>query len=351
MRKIMTEPQNVNITTDSKSVGRNKLFSYILPITIVVILVISCYLGCNFFINKIDTAAVKTEEIYAVTKQLQVKYEQLQDNLQNLQKELQKSKVTKIKYWKPMVIEHLVHLAVLTLNTTRDTTLALTFLAEAKQYASNHELSAINYALNRDIASLQIVPVVDATDLILKIEAINQKISSLPIVTSRFISPPKAEAVAEDELRIKTLWQRFFNSTIKALKDIVIIRHKEVDLLLSPEQEAVLRLEIKAKLLQAELAVMQRKNKIYQDCLVKTLDLCNRYFAASTNDVANFLVPSLQELQRVNLEPTIPLPTESIAAITNLINANKIFDDKQTMAEPMSSGAMLVQKEEGTPRV
>ena len=338
----MTEQQNVTIHANTNTT-RKKLLFFFFWLIIVVFIAISCYFGCNFIMNKLEVTAAKAEETYAATKQLQIKYEQLQNNLQDLQKELQKSNIAKTRYWKPIVIEHLVHLADLTLNTTRDTKLALAFLSEARQYASDSALSAINHALNKDIANLQAVPAIDVSDLVLKIEAISQKVGSLPIIVPQLVYPETKEVVAEGS-RIKTLWQRFFNSTIKALKDIVVIRHKSADLLLSPDQEAVLRLEIQAKLLQAELAVMQRKNKIYQTGLEETANLFKHYFVANQS-VAIDVLPLLQELQQVNLEPAIPFPSESIAAITNFVNASKFFDETRAAVAPAPPSPVVSQQE------
>jgi uncharacterized protein HemX len=315
--------QNINV-----NVGKKKVFFFLLIIVIMVAAIVGGYLGLDWLINKIDVSAVKIEATYAATKQLQIKYEQLQNSVQELQKEIQKSNIAKTRYWKPVVIEHLIHMADLTLNTTRDVKLALSFLVEAKRYANDPELSAINHALNKDIAVLQVVSTVDASQLVLKIEAISQKIGSLPMVVPQVIHSEKKEAIKENSQIVPfSLWQRFFTNTINALKDIVVIRRKTIDLLLSPDQESILRLEIQAKLLQAQLAVMQQKNKIYQSCLAQTYSLFTSYFSANQIVVVDIL-PLLQELQQVNLEPIIPFPTESIAAITNFIGANKVFDEK-----------------------
>jgi uroporphyrin-III C-methyltransferase len=313
----MTEQQKTDVNTFGK-----KLFLPLIIVIIVVAIAVGGYFGSNLVISKIDATTMRTEEVYAATRQLQTKYEQLQNNLQDLQKEVQKSNITKTKYWRPIVIEHLVHMADLTLNTTRDTKIALSFLSEAGQYANDPELSAVKHALNKDIASLQVVPAVDASELVLKIEAISQKIGSLPMVIPQFTSPEK-KAGEEETSRIKTLWQHFFTSTLNALKDIVVIRRQTVNFLISPEQEAVLRLEIQAKLLQAQLAVMQRKNKIYQACLVQTSNLVARYFVTNQN-ATNDVLPLLQELQSIDLEPAITFPTESIAAITSFVSAKQL---------------------------
>ncbi|MDR1057878.1 MAG: uroporphyrinogen-III C-methyltransferase [Coxiellaceae bacterium] len=310
----MSEQQNINPSSTKRKSILPKL---IIPI-VVLALVVGGYLGLNFVASKIDAKKSQTEEFADELKQLKIKCDQLQNNLQNLQNVVQRTNIAKTDNWRSIVIEHLVHMADLTLNTTRDTTLALSFLLMAKQYAITPELSAINHSLNKDIANLQTVPVVDVVYLILKIEALSQKIDSLPIVVQRFIPAikPNEEEVSST---VMTLWQSFFTSTIKALKDIVVIRRQVVEPLLSPEQETILRLNIQTKLLQAELAVIHRQNELYRTCLEEAVNLFARYFIADSN-----ILPTLRELQQIDLRPKIPLLTESLAAIQNFMNANKI---------------------------
>lgn len=320
----MTEPQNVNVAPKRRGV-----FLLVLVVFMVAALGFGGYFGHNFILDKISASEGKTGEFTAELKQLQAKYTEQQTVLQGLQNEIQKSNAAKTRNWQPIIIEHLIRMANLTLNTTGDVKLAISYLETAKQYANTQELSAINHALNKDIASLQVVPVVDATDLILKIESLNQKISSLPLVIQQFNGTQK-QAEEEDSsspvTKTTTLWQRLFASTTKALKDIVVIRRQVVEPLLSPEQETILRLNVQTKLLQAELAVMHRQNKLYQSCLEETTKLISKYFVTS-NIVNSGVLENLKELQGVDLQPKLPLLSESIAATQNFMSANKSQGD------------------------
>jgi uroporphyrin-III C-methyltransferase len=345
----MAMPEQQNVTAHNNESPR-KSYLFLLLILIVVVFGGAAFVFYyNLTEEKLERAQVKTEEAYAATKQLQIKHEQLQNNIENLQKELQKTSIDKTKYWKPMVIEHLVHLADLTLNTTKDIKLALAFLIEAKRYANDPELSSINHALNKDIANLEILPVIDVSGTVLKLETINQKINALPIVMPKLAYPEIKEEVTPDEPE-KTLWQRFFNSSVQALKNLIIIRHKPASLLLTPDQEAILRLEIQAKLFQAELAVMQSQNKVYQGCLEEVTELFSKYFVASQYEE---ILSLLQELKNVNFEQTIPFPIESMAAITNFTNANKLMDEQPAsvlptppvISDPVLPGPENIQKE------
>lgn len=203
-------------------------------------------------------------------------------------------------------IEHLIRMADLSLNTSNDIKTALTFLLAAKKYAGD-----TNYALNKDIASLQAAAVIDTEELVLKIDAISQQVNTLvatPLKTT-FNTPDAAiNNNAATQFKYPHLLNQFFASVIQSLKNIVIIRHQSVEPMLQPEQAVFLRFNIQAKLLQAELAVMQRQNKLYQTSLAQVINLITKFFICNNTTATNIL-STLQELQQINLSPDLPLLT------------------------------------------
>ena len=195
-----------------------------------------------------------------------------------------------------MLITYLSKMAGLTLHTTGDSKTALSFLTLAKQYANEWQETAILHALQQDIASLQAVSVVDTEALILKITKVRQQINNLTIIpTHAEIKPAKQPP-------------RFFSNVLQALKDLVIVRKRQVEPILPSDQLATLRLILQAKLLQAEFAIIQKQEQLYQDCLVQTIDLINRYFVLNSS-VTNTILQTLQELQQVKLQPKFPILT------------------------------------------
>lgn len=296
----------------------------LLTLVVMIALASGGYFGLRFITDKVNYSVLKVKESGAEIKQLQNRLDQLQNGMQVLQNDVQKINAAKDKNWQPIIIEHLVRMADLTLNTTGEVKLTLSFLTRAEQYASAPELSVINHALNKDIAALQVVPVVDAEELTLKLESLNQKIGVMPLVAQEFVGPAAATAKPEAISYAKNLWGRIFASSVTALKNIVTIRRQTVEPLLSSEQEALLRLDLQTKLLQAQLAVVHRQNKLYQSCLVQVTTLINRYFVAN-NIVKSDILPVLQELQQVDLQPKLPTLTESIAAIINNREPQKVI--------------------------
>lgn len=298
----MTE-QNANLNQHKKT---------LMLIVILTILIIVTALGRYFWLR--FGKEVLSNHFATITK-LQNDLSQQQALIQNLQNqnEVQKQDYAKTTSWKPIAIEHLVRMADLTLNTNGDVKTALAFLVAAKKYTDDIEDSTINHALNKDIASLQAVSIVDPEELALTIDMISQQINTLSIIPSQAAIAPTTPQPTESQP--VQLLNRLFASVVKALKDIVIIRHQATEPILPQEQATILRFNIQAKLLQAELAVMQRQNKLYQACLTQAIDLITKHFVSNNTATANVL-HILQELQQTNLQPDLPTLTESLTATT-----------------------------------
>lgn len=284
---------------------QNKHKKYLAALVILAMLVIAAVLGKCFLLYT----------------DLQSKLIQKQAVIQELRNrnEAQRHSAATVVSWQRITIECLVRMANLTLNTTGDVKTALEFLLEAKKYTNDLEEPTINHALDKDIASLKAVPIVNTEELVLRINAVIGQVDNLsiiPVIVATISRDAATETAAVTTLRSKylILLNEFFTSATKALKNIVIIRRQATQPMLPPEQLVILRFNIQAKLLQAELAATQRQDKLYHMCLTQAIDLITKYFVYSNNTAANVL-HTLQELQQFNLQPNLPLLTDSLMAI------------------------------------
>ncbi|MDR1012580.1 MAG: uroporphyrinogen-III C-methyltransferase [Coxiellaceae bacterium] len=304
-----------------------KIFFRSLGFILVLVLVVCGYLGLNFVIDKIETKEKQIEEIHSELRQLQNRYDQLQNSFQETYHAIQPIKNITTNDWHLMIIKHLVYIADLSLNTTKDTELALACLLMAKQYTNVSELSIIKNSLDKDIVNLQALPITNIFSLISKIEILSKKINAMPVRIKQFIPDTESDIDRNSSVNM-TLRQRFFISTIKALKDIVIIRHQAIETLL-PEQEVIMHLTIQTKLLQAELAVINRQNQLYRECLEGAINLIIRYLVADRVALTSIL-ETFKELQQVDLQPKLPSLKETLAIINNLTIPSLVKGSKST---------------------
>ena len=323
----MTEQQNID------SQKQNSFLLVVLVIIFVMAVGAGGYFGFRFVMGEINAVRIKVAEYSSENRHLQAQYERLNEAVQEAQSTIQRTSITQAKGWKPVIIEHLVQLANLTLNTTGDIKLALSYLQVAKQYVQGQEFSAVSYALNKNIASLQAIPVVDSSEVILEIEMLIQKIDSLAMVNENFVGSQERSTIKYSGAT-KNLWKELFNSSTKALKDIVVIRRQAVEPLLSLEQERVLRLNVETKLLQAELAVINRQGELYHSCLESADKLLAKYFGAGNLERAN-ISSILKGLQEIELQPTVSSLKESIAAVQNFMGIDTIRQKQEIAVDDL----------------
>jgi uroporphyrin-III C-methyltransferase len=330
---------------EAKPKGRKKswtMFGVILAVVVIGVAVLWKYYWPAFQKEMLALKARPDMASAATIVNLQKSLAQKQNIIQELQGEIQKCEVVQpVVNWQPIIIEHFVRMADLILNTTKDVKAALAFLLAAKEYANTPETVAIGHALNKDIANLQAVPVVDVEGLLLKIDIVEKQIDALPITPFQAVIPaePPTTAAAEATCLVK----RLFASVVHALKGVVLIRHRAVEPILPPEQMTILRFNIQARLLEAKLAVMQKQNKLYQAYLAQITDLISKYFVLS-NVATTSVLQLLQGLQQVNLQPELPVLTGSFTAIQNVTRANNVGNraPEQSVSPPQYQEAKLL---------
>lgn len=294
---------------------------FVFIILVIVILPIGGYLGYQDLMERIEGNQGNVEKVLMQEKQTQGVLGNIQDSIENLQLDYRReSKLNNSKGFSLVIIEHLVRMADLTLNTSGDVKLAISFLSAAREHVQSMGLSVVDHALNKDIEQLKSVQAYNLSDLVVKIESLNKKLSFLPLLVENFSG--QKDIAPQEEKRIDKIWKKVLNSGMESLKGVVSIRRQNTEPLLVPEQERILRLNMQSKLLQAEFAVMQRQNELYQTCLKGVLVLVKRYFVANS-DAAKEILSMLKELQLINLSPKLPHPTATIAALMDFSGIKK----------------------------
>lgn len=220
-----------------------------------------------------------------------------------------------------LTIEHLIQMANVTLVVSEDYKTALNILILAKQYAVDPRFTTLNQAITKDISVLQAIPKTDATDLIARLDVINQQISSLSLLPNAIT---EQAAIKKLETKpITTSWETILINIKEALKELVIIRHNTVEPLPTTEQLVVVRLNLQTKLLQAEWAVLHQNNKLYQSCLTQISESLTHNFALNPKAIQPILT-AIKALTSVN-------PSSSNLAVTNSLQA---ISDMQKKVKP-----------------
>lgn len=247
--------------------------------------------------------------------------------------------------WLVAEAEYLLRLANQRLRMERDPQGALAILKAADEVLAETDdvaLYPVRRQLAQEILSLEGVGSLDRTGLFLRLEAMNQAVDQLQQRLDD--QEPSEELAVQTETSPETggfretlsgLWQE--------LRQLVIIRRLDqpAEPLLPPEDIFFLRQNLRLMLQQAELALLEKNQALYDASLGKAFEWVKRYFTSPVpgdNAVAQAFLNNLESLRRVNVSPELPDISESLRLLKSL--AATLYEKQpQGQAPRSSSGA------------
>lgn len=180
--------------------------------------------------------------------------------------------------------------------------------------------------LARDITRLKATPGADFTGMSLKIESIVSAIDALPLA---FEQRPKivvaavhatiGETKATPPFISRSYWQALASEVWHEVYQLLRIERIEQrdPALLSPSQSFFLRENLKLRLLNARLALLQRDGKTFREETIQVQALLDRYFDGRAQPVVT-VRQTLISLAATDVGFHLPSLSETLAAVRNL---------------------------------
>ncbi len=255
--------------------------------------------------------------IKAQTKQLQENLTAVQSNLTHIIRMTTKSSTQRTLG----DVTYLIHLANLHLTVGHDASTALQLLEIAYQRLQkvpNPAVFALKQALIHDIAALKLIPKINVSDIVLRLDQVSQAIQNLPELPTKKLHQQDMITVTKPE-HDKLPWHKRLIHSLSGLKDLVVIRHiqKPIQPLLSPEQQSFLLENIQLKISQAGWAVLHQDPKLYRQSLEIAQDWLKNYYRDQT--AAADVLKNLRELANINVKPKLPTISDSLNALSQSI--------------------------------
>lgn len=207
----------------------------------------------------------------------------------------------------------------------KDVTGAATLLAEVEKmlsfatgFASNTEFLALRQTINRDVTALKLITPVDKESLYLQLNSLIELIPALPQ------KPKFEEKINTDEPVVTSSWRDWVNEawqrTKNGLHNYVRLetRTEKIKPLLNEESRQLIELSLRLLLEQAQVALLQGRQVIYNQSLTNAENLLNQYFWESTG--LNQYLTTLQQLRSAKLSAELPSLSESISLLQAVID-------------------------------
>lgn len=190
-------------------------------------------------------------------------------------------------------------------------------------------LLSIRQAIATDIAQLQAIPVLDTAGLLAKLDAIQHTISMFP--SKAPLALTKIKTSPDIAVNTPSTWRGHLQRSLDLLKKLVIIRHhnEAIQPLLAPEYETILRENIRFNLQEAQWAVLQKNQAVFDLALTQAIANVSLAFDSNAENVQT-LIKQLNALQSTQLKSETPSLGQSLLLL------NQFIESKKTPALPVT---------------
>ncbi|MDP2825943.1 MAG: uroporphyrinogen-III C-methyltransferase [Sulfuritalea sp.] len=171
----------------------------------------------------------------------------------------------------------------------------------------------------RDIERLKATPGADVTGLSLKIESVVAAVDSLPLAYEQRPKVDAAKPAVPSKPASADYWRELGADLWRELRQLVRIeRVDQADpALLAPNQSFFLRENLKLRLLNARLALLQRDGKTFREEIRQSREQLDRYFDSRAKPV-QAAQSTLRTLATTDVSFDLPGLAETLTALRNL---------------------------------
>ncbi len=216
--------------------------------------------------------------------------------------------------WRLLKARHLLELAELNAHWSTDKATTVAMLNDADAVLAplhNPALTPVRKALAKDIHATESAPITDVTRLLTQLSAAEEATWALTLIP---LPKASSEAPAKDD---------HLGRIAKYLQHVVTIKHH--DKLLEPKPtlafEAMLRATVRFSLKEAEWAVLERNNTVYQLALTQAMQYLEQSFMPDST-ATQALLAKLDQLKQVKLEAEMVIPEQALTKLNQVIAAH-----------------------------
>lgn len=224
--------------------------------------------------------------------------------------------------WQLNEAEFLIRAAnrTLTLEKNKATVSSLLLEADKRIVAMNDpQYIDLRSAIREDIESLALLPDLETDTIIVSLMALANQVENLsfpdrPSLDNEQIDEELTNDIADWQENLSKTWRRF-------LKDFITInrRSEEVQPLLEPQNQNVLRQNLSLKIQQAQWAASKESKSLFVDSLHDVESWLKRYFDTTTTFNKNF-IERVQAISKMNVSVDYPTALTSLAKVRQKIS-------------------------------
>lgn len=201
--------------------------------------------------------------------------------------------------------------------------------------AGRAQFLPLRKVIARDIERLKALPLADVPGIALRIEGVIRAVDAMPLA---FEARPRAEPGGDTFVPAAKAgyWQTLLDELWRELKSLVRIERldRPSPALLSPSHAFFLRENLKLRLVNARLALLQRDGKSFQQELRQAQEWIERYYDTRARPTQTALA-SLRQLATADVAMALPSLQESLTTLRNF----KVARERDGSPSAARSGA------------
>ncbi len=199
--------------------------------------------------------------------------------------------------------------------------------------AGRAQFLPLRKVISRDIERLKALPLADVPGIALRIESIVSAVEAMPLA---FEARPRAEAAGAMQLPPAAgYWEKLLSDLWLELKGLIRIERldRPAPALLSPTHAFFLRENLKLRLVNARLLLLQRDGKTFRQEVKRAQAWIEQYFDPRARPVQAALV-TLKQLAAADVGLELPSLNESLTTLRNF----KVARESAPAAPPRGKG-------------
>lgn len=254
--------------------------------------------------------------------------QKLQDQLNAVNKHLQ-STLQQRSYqtndWLLLKARYCLELAQINTHWSDNWQTTLALLQQADTILTNthdQQVFKIRQAIAKEMIQLRSMPTIDLPGLLSQLDAALDMTRQLPL--KPMMAPiDRTNQITQTGGPSSSTWRQRLKDSTDILERLIVVRHHDDNVLPlpSPAYESLLRESIRLYLQEAQWAVLQANEAVYQFSLAKAMKKINVSFAPNVSETT-IILKQLQDLQKVHLIQPKPILDQALPLLNQLIESN-----------------------------
>jgi uroporphyrin-3 C-methyltransferase len=282
-------------------------------------------LRANETANRADAEARAARERAALVESRLAEEQGKRDSLEQLYADLSRGRDEAVL----VEVERLVGMASQELSISANVPAALAALQTADvrlARADSARFLPLRRVIARDIERLRVAPTVDITGIALKLDQLIAGVDAWPLLSDAGAAPtgaaPGSEPAPLEASPGTPWWERWLErlqAELGEYRDLITLRRVETadSLLLLPQQQQLVRQQIKLRLLNARSSLLLRNDRLFRADLAQAKTLITRHVDTHQANVAAALT-SVKQLESTALSVAVPQINDSLAAVRSV---------------------------------